>query len=209
MKQLTSGIGVRKRASKLSPEVRREQLLMHATKVFARRGLGAGRHAEIAEESQVSVPTVFSYFPTREILVREVLKKVDLFLFQVVKEALDSEDLVYAKMLAVTRAFGENVDNNENIMKIWLNWSTAMRETTWPLYEELQTKVINLFTKVIEKGQREGEIQASVNAEIAAHMIVSGGHMIVQMKIVGKKDSVISEFLNKLVFGSLVAKNQS
>ncbi len=84
-----------------------------------------------------------------------------------------------------------------------------MRETTWPLYEELQTKVINLFTKVIEEGKREGEIQASVNAEIAAHMIVSGGHMIVQMKIVGKKDSVISEFLNKLVFGSLVAENQS
>ncbi len=182
---------------------------MQAIKVFARRGLGAGRHAEIAEESQVSVPTVFSYFPTREILVREVLKKVDLFLFQVVKEALDSEDLVYAKMLAVTRAFGENVDNNEDIMKIWLNWSTAIRETTWPLYEELQTKVINLFTKVIEEGKREGEIQASVNAEIAAHMIVSGGHMIVQMKIVGKKDSVISEFLNKLVFGSLVAENQS
>ena len=189
MKQLIRSTRVRKRASKLSPEVRREQLLMQAIKVFARRGLGAGRHAEIAEESQVSVPTVFSYFPTREILVREVLKKVDLFLFQVVKEALDSEDLVYAKMLAVTRAFGENVDNNEDIMKIWLNWSTAMRETTWPLYEELQTKVINLFTKVIEEGKREGEIQASVNAEIAAHMIVSGGHMIVQMKIVGKKDS--------------------
>ena len=62
MKQLISSIPVRKRASKLSPEVRREQLLMQAIKVFARRGLGAGRHAEIAEEAQVSVPTVFSYF---------------------------------------------------------------------------------------------------------------------------------------------------
>ena len=209
MKQLISSIPVRKRASKLSPEVRREQLLMQAIKVFARRGLGAGRHAEIAEEAQVSVPTVFSYFPTREILVREVLRKVDSFLFEVVRDALESENLVYAKMLAVTRVFGESVDTDEDIMKIWLNWSTAMRETTWPLYEELQTKVINLFTKVIEEGKREGEIQASVNAEIAAHMIVSGGHMIVQMKIVGKKDSVISEFLNKLVFGSLVAENQS
>ena len=209
MKQLISSIPVRKRASKLSPEVRREQLLMQAIKVFARRGLGAGRHAEIAEEAQVSVPTVFSYFPTREILVREVLRKVDSFLFEVVRDALESENLVYAKMLAVTRVFGESVDTDEDIMKIWLNWSTAMRETTWPLYEELQTKVINLFTKVIEEGKREGEIQASVNAEIAAHMIVSGGHMIVQMKIVGKKDSVISEFLNKLIFGSLVAENQS
>ena len=209
MKQLISSIPVRKRASKLSPEVRREQLLMQAIKVFARRGLGAGRHAEIAEEAQVSVPTVFSYFPTREILVREVLRKVDSFLFEVVRDALESENLVYAKMLAVTRVFGESVDTDEDIMKIWLNWSTAMRETTWPLYEELQTKVINLFAKVIEEGKREGEIQASANAEIAAHMIVSGGHMIVQMKIVGKKDSVISEFLNKLVFGSLVAENQS
>ena len=43
-------------------------------------------------------------------------------------------------------------------------------------------------------------------AEIAAHMIVSGGHMIVQMKIVGKDKSVINEFLNKLIFGSLAVE---
>ena len=207
MRKSISVIPERKRAPKLSPEMRREQLLIYAIKVFARRGIGAGRHAEIAELAEVSVPTVFSYFPTREILVREVLRKVDSFLFKVVTDALDSENLVYRKMLAVTRAFGEGVDTNEDIMKIWLNWSTAIRENTWPLYEKLQTKVINLFMEVVEEGKRKGEIQDSVNAEIAAHMIVSGGHMIVQMKIVGKEDSLISEFLERLIFGSLATDN--
>jgi len=201
-----TSISERKRAPKLSPEIRRQQLLRCALKVFARRGLGTGRHAEIAEEARVSVPTVFSYFPTREILVREVLGKVDSFLFNIVTEALKSEDSVCAKMLAVTRAFGEGVDTNEDIMTVWLNWSTAMGENTWPLYEELQTKVINLFTEVILEGKRREEIHVSLNAEIAAHMIVSGGHMIVQMKIVGKDKSVINEFLNKLIFGSLAVE---
>ena len=41
-------------------------------RVFARRGLGAARHAEIAKEAGVSVPAVFFYFPTREELVTAV-----------------------------------------------------------------------------------------------------------------------------------------
>jgi AcrR family transcriptional regulator len=44
--------------------------------VFAEGGLGAARHAEIAERAGVAVSTVFVYFPTREDLVRDVLDAV-------------------------------------------------------------------------------------------------------------------------------------
>ncbi|EMQ43494.1 hemagglutinin/protease regulatory protein [Vibrio cholerae O1 str. NHCC-006C] len=44
-----------------------------ALEVFAKRGIGRGGHADIA---QVSVATVFNYFPTREDLVDDVLNFV-------------------------------------------------------------------------------------------------------------------------------------
>ena len=58
---------------RLPPEERRAQLLEIAIDVFAERGLGAARHAEIAERAGVAVSTVFAYFETREALVDAVL----------------------------------------------------------------------------------------------------------------------------------------
>jgi AcrR family transcriptional regulator len=64
---------------RLSPGARRAELMACALAVFARRGLGEARHAEIAAEAGVSVATVFVYFPTREALVDAVLDEVDGF----------------------------------------------------------------------------------------------------------------------------------
>jgi len=63
----------RARARRLDPSERRPQLLQCAIRVFARRGLGGAHHAEISREARVSIPTVFFYFPTREVLVMAVL----------------------------------------------------------------------------------------------------------------------------------------
>ena len=41
----------RQRANRLSPEDRRRQLLDCAIRVFGRRGLGRGGHAEVASEA--------------------------------------------------------------------------------------------------------------------------------------------------------------
>ena len=64
------------RRRRLAPEARRAELMAVAIEVFARRGLGEARHAEIAAEAGVSVPTVFVYFPTRDALVHAVLDHV-------------------------------------------------------------------------------------------------------------------------------------
>src|SRR5271156_346012 len=69
----------RRRAPALDKAERRALLLGSAIRVFARRGIGAARHAEIAREAKVSVPTVFFYFPTREALVSAVLDEVARF----------------------------------------------------------------------------------------------------------------------------------
>ena len=64
---------------RLAAKARRELLLACALRVFARRGIGAAHHAEIAAAAGVSVPTVFVYFPTRAALVEAVLAEVERF----------------------------------------------------------------------------------------------------------------------------------
>ena len=74
-----AALTVSARRRRLPPDERRAQLLAIAIDVFAERGIGAARHAEIAERAGVAVSTVFLYFKTREALVDAVLDAVSRF----------------------------------------------------------------------------------------------------------------------------------
>ena len=84
------------RARRLSPTERRTQLLTCALRVFARRGLGEARHAEIAKEAGVSIPAVFFYFPTRADLVDAVLCEVERF-YRTMADEIHSQPLLDAE----------------------------------------------------------------------------------------------------------------
>src|SRR5689334_7731199 len=97
-------------------------LLRHAIAVFAHRGLGAAHYAEIAERANVSEPTVFFYFPTREVLVAEVLDEVARFF-------LDMGETVHAKrtsapqiFLAHSRNFADAVDTHPDYIRVLLEF---------------------------------------------------------------------------------------
>src|SRR5271165_3751663 len=123
----------RRRAQRLDPSERRPQLMRCALHVFARRGLGAARHSEIAREAKVSVPTVFFYFPTRDALVKAVLDEVARFLTDMTIEIHASSAPAPDIVLAHAKAFADSVDTHPDHARVWLDWSTAMREEIWPL----------------------------------------------------------------------------
>ena len=201
--QATFATSQPKRAPKLSPEKRREQLIDCAARIFAGYGIGAARRADVAKEAKVSVPTVYAYFETRDSLARAVLELVDVRLTDIVWGAAKQRDGAFSKILEVTKAFSNSVDQEPDIMKIWLDWSTAFDEGTWPLYENLQKRVASLFCEIIRDGQKTGEVSLDINPEIAAYIVIAGGHMMVQMRLAQKAPVDIEAFLNKLVAGAL------
>ena len=114
-----------------------------AMRVFARRGLGGARHPEIAKEARVSVPTVFFYFPTREALVKAVLDEVARFLTEMaVDDSCSGAGDAAQIVLAHAKAFADSVDTHPDYARVWLDWSTAMREEIWPHYLEFQENIV-------------------------------------------------------------------
>ncbi len=91
-------------------------------------------------------------------------------------------------------------------MKIWLDWSTAFENATWTLYEDLQSRVANLFCEIISVGQTSGELSPDLDPEIAAYIIIAGGQMAAQMKLTSPAAIDIEVFLNQLVAGALRTK---
>lgn len=64
-----------KRQRRLDPAIRRDQILDHAAKVVAFEGTMAANMARIARECGVSKPLVYSHFPNRIALLKELLAR--------------------------------------------------------------------------------------------------------------------------------------
>jgi len=190
---------VRPRARRLLPTERRAQLLICALRVFARRGLGEARHGEIAKEAGVSVPTVFFYFPTRNELVNAVLDEVERFYLELA-EQVHGRDLPAPQILlqhAIT--FAASVDTHPDYARVWLDWSTAIRDEVWPRYLDFQGKLVQILEKTIRRGQRTGTVAADVDPEDAALLGFSAAHMLAQMKFLRRAPEKVERFMRAVV----------
>lgn len=189
----------RKRAERLQPIERRRQLLACAVCEFARIGIGSAVHADVARKAGVSVPTVFQYFPTREILINSVIAEVEQFLFQLIEKSVDRNVASTEQIRSILLAFAAAVDAYPDYVKIWMNWSTIIAEPTWTHYVIFQDKVLARFETLIEQGKASGDIPRDIDAVLDAHLIMGSGHMIAQMKFRHRDDAMVESFIESLI----------
>ncbi|MGF1727417.1 TetR/AcrR family transcriptional regulator [Photobacterium nomapromontoriensis] len=125
---------VKKTRTRLSPEKRKQQLLDFAMDVFARRGIGRAGHADIAEMANVSVATVFNYFPTREALVEQVLAQVNEHFSQMLKDSLTNNTPIKEQLTHISYRLIDEVLEQQDWVKVWFEWSTSVRDEIWPQF---------------------------------------------------------------------------
>jgi TetR/AcrR family hemagglutinin/protease transcriptional regulator len=191
----------RKRAARLPPAERRAQLVASALRVFARLGLGATRHADIATAARVSLPAVFHYFPTREALVRAVLDELERFYLTMMEEAVAATAGTTARdtLLAHGLDFARSVGTHPDHARVWLDWSTAVRDQLWRRYLVLSRQVDRGVTATIRRGKGDGSVAADVVPEDAARLFVAAAYAVVQMKLAGLSDAKVARFLASAV----------
>lgn len=188
---------------RLSPAARRRQLLDCALRVFARRGLGRASHAEIASEAGVSVSTVFVYFPSRRRLVQAVLDEIQAFYTAMADQHHRAVVDAPTSILDHAVAFARSVETHPDHARVWLDWSTAIRDDVWPVYLSFQEQIVRKVEATIRRGRRAGSVAADVAPREAALLIVGSAHMIAQMKFTGVPAARLHRFLTRLVHGTL------
>jgi TetR/AcrR family hemagglutinin/protease transcriptional regulator len=191
----------RRRAAKLSVEERRTQLLACAIKVFSRKGIASAGHADLAAEAGVSVPTVFSYFPTRVALVEAVIDEVERFFLERGRVAMASCYTAQEQLTASLRVFRESLDTHPDYPKIWVNWSTSFYEKTWPLYQRSMDRTIQFHREIIQAGLERGEVLQNVDPQVSAYRFVGAATVFVLMKMQGLDSESISRYLDTTMRG--------
>jgi TetR/AcrR family transcriptional regulator, hemagglutinin/protease regulatory protein len=193
----------RRRAPRLDKAERRALLLQCAVAIFARRGIGAARHAEIARKARVSVPTVFFYFPTRKALVNAVLEEVARFFTDMAEKAHARHGPAPQIILEHLRAFADAVDTHPNHTRLLLEWSTALRDEVWPAFLRFQEQVIAMLSLTIQRWRMATGSDRDPEAEDDARVIAATGYVLVQMKVARVPNSRIERFLQTLVRDTL------
>lgn len=181
---MTTAQAPRKRG-RLSQEDRRAQLLGCALKVFAEHGLDGGNHALIAKEADVSVPTVFFYFSTREKLVDAVLTEVEDNYKRSIKKVRSSKDPAIQVLLDFDKAMFDTLKDYPYNSRIFLEWSIMVRAETWPRFLKLHKTIIKTLANLIKRGQSEGSFRPELVPEDEAYILHASSYSISQMKLLG------------------------
>jgi TetR/AcrR family hemagglutinin/protease transcriptional regulator len=192
---------VRKR-TRMSTQARRAQLLRCAVEASADVGISRVGHVDVAERAHVSVPTVFAYFPTRQILVRAILKDVRRFYLELLKSVPregKASDVAYALFWECTR----RARTEPHYIRVWLDWSTAIRDEIWQRYLKLWNEAAAEFKSVLDRGQRAGEIDPNLDTRMAARILLGGAHTIGVMLFSGVDDAELEALVRHLVSGAL------
>jgi len=189
----------RPRAARMRPAERRAQLVACALAAFARRGLGATRHADVAAEAGVSLPAVFFYFRTRDTLVGAVLGEVERYYVEMLRTAHAADGTARDVLHRIAAAFAASVDTHPMHARVWLNWSTAMRDDLWPRYLVFQGRVLRDLAATIRAGQRTGVVADALHAADAARLMYAAAYAVLQMKLGGEPPAHVTRFLATVV----------
>lgn len=198
------------RATRMSPDARRQMLLEAAIAVFAERGLGDVRHADLARAAAVAVPTTFHYFPSKGDLVNAVLDEVARFLLQgIVAPLAGGEAPAPLVIESILMTFCDAIDSHGDHVRVWLEWGVSRRQDVRARFQDFYRQSLRAIAAVVERGQGEGSIEASLEVDVAARVIVGLAHMIVQMKFSGSPRDEVVHTVHSLVHGYLVGHRQS
>ena len=196
-----------RRRTRLSPEARRNQLMECAIEVFSRRGIGRAGHAEIAEQAKVSVATVFNYFNTREELVDEVLAEIERFVHQMLEQAYTGQGPVKESIHRHVKLFVDAAYDQPDDARIWLEWSSSVREEVWPRYAKLLDKALERIAPHLQQAMDAGEIQSVLSAQDLARSLTGFGYVMMQMINQPQRPSRedVTDFLFKYVTAPIQA----
>jgi len=154
------------------PEEKRERVIRTAMEEFASRGYENANTNRIAEKAGISVGSLYKYFASKEDLFLTAVK----YCAQTLKTALDGilqdEEDILVKVEKVLRAIQRHSRENRSMIHLY-NEMTNNSNSAMVLQsvEEIEGMTSALYTSLVERLQREGEVRADCDPGMFAFLL--------------------------------------
>ena len=187
----------RTRATKMPPDQRRQQLLRAGIISFVQKGFGDTKHADLARACQVSVPTVFFYFPNRKALVNAILNEAGSALItHVIKAAQAIEDPAL-RLEATAPLYAQFAAEQPEYVKAWLMWSMHFAPDIQVSYQKYEAQVIGAMAEMMLIGSEDGH--SKEDALDRARMILASSAFLAKMVFDGVSKHRRNEFVQNVL----------
>jgi AcrR family transcriptional regulator len=168
-------------------ELRRQQILDAAATCFARKGFHPTTMQDICHEAELSPGAVYRYFPSKESIIQAMCSRSSTSNVQAIQESMGERD-TQAIFVELIKTFFVEVESYQRHEDCALNVELiAEAQRSEPIREWLTASLHNtrtLFTDVIRAAQTRGEINAALNAESVAQVMVATYHGFITQTLV-------------------------
>jgi AcrR family transcriptional regulator len=135
----------------------RQEIIDTALRLFRARGYENTRVEDIVQVLEISQPTFFRYFPTKDAVLCEVGNRGYSCITEKLKHELSSDATTADRLRRLYNEFAREVEANR-----WL-WqavvlSGAMDPVRSPQMREREEIAASLLREILEQGQKRGEI---------------------------------------------------
>ncbi|WP_459129297.1 TetR/AcrR family transcriptional regulator [Guggenheimella bovis] len=152
---------------KISPE-KRDRLFYHTIAEFAEKGYSGASINTIAKRAEISIGSLYSYFPSKENLFFAMIQKGYEILEKAVTDIHVEEGTFLEKMERLIRVTIRYAKEHPDFSKLYLNLNV---EELGPRSQELTEKVETIFLEMYEKMIREGMERGELRKDIDIPMV--------------------------------------
>ncbi len=148
----------------------RAGILAAARRLFARQGVAASTMDDIARVAGVSRPTVFNYFPSKNLLLAALVHEMEARFLKLIEAQFDEPGTAAQRLAAVFGWTASRVEESAELSRVLIGAS----ETTFgaaPDSAVRTERTHQAFTRVLDQGRREGNVRRDVPTEVLAEIV--------------------------------------
>jgi AcrR family transcriptional regulator len=135
----------------------RQQIIDTSIRLFRKRGYEKTRVDDIVRTLEISQPTFFRYFPSKDAVLREVGRRGFACIKEHLENELSSEASTSARLRRMYQGMAREVESDRPLWRAVV-LSGAMDPVRSPEMRRPEEIAVSLLREILMEGQRRGEI---------------------------------------------------
>ena len=176
------------------------QIFLTAARLFAQKGYNGVSMREISEQSNVSKPTIYYYFGSKEGIFRELLETGWKYGMDYEREIAMSNMPAKEKLVKMIQNRFRLSCEHPDFSKFFL--SVFMGAENIPFIEDFKRRTQShkkLIIKIFKDGVSSGEFGAGANPELAAEIFGAVSQYFISLQIKSKRKILTDKLAEEIV----------
>ncbi|MDQ0339573.1 TetR/AcrR family fatty acid metabolism transcriptional regulator [Caldalkalibacillus uzonensis] len=151
---------------------KRQKILDSAFAVFTKKGYQQTKVDEVAQLAGIGKGTVYLYFPSKEELLREMLKAMIKKNLSELKKRMSEEEHPLAKLKVMYATHASLLQENPSLAQLHIHDFAFVNEAFRAWLEQEKADFMAYIARIVEAGIKTEEFRP-VNPNLAAALIIS------------------------------------